>query len=133
MKTDCKTVKKNIDRFLRQHKSDLRNIDVVVGVSRGGLIPAVFIATAIDKPLVTVYIDREDRVYLDRAAWIKSKRVLLVDDIVRTGSTFKKMLALLKRHHPKSLKSFTLFCLRAAHARPTWTTMISTDRLLPWD
>lgn len=133
MNTSMKSVQSLIAAFLRAHRAELKRIDFVVGVSRGGLIPAAFIATAIDKPLTSVYIDRQDRVYLDRGAWLRGKRVLLVDDIVRTGKTFKKMLALLARQKPSSIKSFTLFCLSTATIQPTWTTLTSRDRTLPWD
>ena len=133
MKTTLAAVQSSISQFLRAHKRELAGIDFVVGVSRGGLIPAALIATAMDKPLVTAYIDRQDNVYLDRADWIKRKRLLLVDDIVRTGSTFAKMHAMLERHDPKSIQSFTLFCLRGASIRPTWSHMVAKDRVMPWD
>lgn len=133
MNIDCKIVRAMVDRFVRAHRDELSKIEFVVGVSRGGLIPAVLISTAIDKPLVVAYIDRQDRVYLDRTAWIKNKRLLLVDDIVRTGSTFEKISALLKRRGAKSIKSFTLFCLCDAIVRPTWTKLVAQDRTMPWD
>lgn len=133
MNMDCKTMRAMVNRFVAAHKADLSKIDFVVGVSRGGLVPAAFIATVIDKPLVAAYIDRQDRAYLDRTAWIKNKRLLLVDDIVRTGSTFEKISALLKRRGAKSIKSFTLFCLRSAAVRPTWTKLVAENRVMPWD
>lgn len=126
-------VQKLVERFVRAHAGPLRTVDFVVGVSRGGLIPAALIATRIDKPLVAVYIDQKDRVYLDRKGWLRGKRVLLVDDIVRTGATLGKMVALLKKSGVREIKSFTLFCLRGARVRPTWTTLISRDQKMPWD
>ncbi|MBI5794396.1 phosphoribosyltransferase [Candidatus Uhrbacteria bacterium] len=133
MKTSLQAVQKRIDQFLHHQRRELEKIDFVVGVSRGGLIPATLIATAIDKPLLAVYIDRQDRVYIDRPEWISGKRLLLVDDIVRTGSTLKKMLALLEQCKPTSILSFTLCCLKDASVRPTWTKMILKDRSMPWD
>jgi len=127
------SIQKQISQFLRVYGVELRQIDFVVGVSRGGLIPAAIIATALDKPLVSVYIDQQDHVYLDRGEWIIGKRVLLVDDIIRTGSTFKKMLDLLKQHKPKSVRSFTLYCLNGAVVKPTWTRLTKRDRVMPWD
>lgn len=126
-------IQRDTQRFIRAHQHELVAIDFVVGISRGGLIPAVLIATALDKPLVAVYIDRHDRVYLDRSAWLRGKRLLLVDDIVRTGKTFKKMRALLTRSRPKSIASFTLYCLKDASFFPTWTRRITSDRAMPWD
>jgi len=65
--------------------------DFVVGISRGGLIPAVIIATSLNLPLVCAYIDKQDNVYLDRAEWLKDKNVLIVDDATRTGLTLSKI------------------------------------------
>lgn len=127
------TILRLIDQFLKNQRAAVARVDFVVGVSRGGLIPAALIATTLDKPLVAAYIDRRDRVYLDRGAWIRGKRLLLVDDIVRTGKTFGKITRLLERHRPAKIQSFTLYCLNRAAARPTWTKLISADRKMPWD
>lgn len=133
MNVTLATVQRNTQCFLRAHRHDLAAIDFVIGVSRGGLIPAVLIATALDKPLVAAYIDRQDRVYLDRSTWLRGKRLLLVDDIIRTGNTFKKMHVLLNRSRPKSIVSFTLYCLKDASVFPTWTRRIASDCAMPWD
>ncbi len=133
MKTSFLSVRKLLSRFLREKHRELSQIDFIVGVSRGGLIPAALIATSLDKPLVAAYIDREDRVYLDRGAWLAGKRALLVDDIIRTGKTFEKMLGLLARAKPKSIQSFTLYCLQSASVKPTWTQMVEQNLVMPWD
>lgn len=126
-------VQKIIEKFIKTHRELQSTIDFVVGISRGGLIPAALIAARLDKPLVAVYIDRQDRVFLDRGEWIRGKRVLLVDDIVRTGATFSKMQALLKKFRVYKIYGFTLFTLRGAKVRPTWTTVIPRDKKMPWD
>ena len=122
-----------IAAFIHAHSTELAKVDFVVGISRGGLVPSALIATKLDKPLVAAYIDRQDRVYLDRGAWLKGKHILIVDDIVRTGKTFKKIEALVARHNPSSIQSFTLFCMVSSIVRPTWTTLTKTDRSFPWD
>lgn len=122
-----------IQEFIDKHREDLENIDFVVGISRGGLIPATLIAMAVDKPLITVYIDPDDNVYMDRGEWITNKRVLLVDDIIRTGSTFEKMTELIKTANPTSIQSFTLYSLHGASIQPTWSLPVDEDRAMPWD
>lgn len=133
MNVSMRTVQSMLDVFVRKHHRELRNIDFVVGVSRGGLIPAALIATVLDKPLVSAYIDRQDHVYVDRGAWLKNKRILLVDDIIRTGKTFQKIKNLVSRQRPSRIRAFTLFCLSSATIQPDWTTFTATDRRFPWD
>ena len=54
----CKTM---CDTF-----AELKEADFIIGVSRGGLIPAALIATYLNKPLIAAYIDKQDNVYFDR-------------------------------------------------------------------
>ena len=96
-------VAKTIQDILAEFKPVLGDIEFVVGISRGGLFPAMVAATTLVKPLTVAYIDKEDNVYFDRTEWIKDKSVLLVDDIVRTGKTMGK------------IKTIPLLCLRQGH------------------
>jgi len=81
-----------VDTWLWKNREWLdTSIDFVIGVSRGGLIPAVWIATHLNKPLTVVYINKQDEVFIDRKDWIKNKRVLIVDDTIRSGKTIKKV------------------------------------------
>ena len=84
-----------LDDLLKEPGPALSEIEFVVGVSRGGLFPAMVASTALAKPLAIAYIDKQDSVYFDRTEWIFGKRVLLVDDIVRTGKTMGKIKELL--------------------------------------
>ena len=88
-------IKKEIDDYVDLNFDWLReNINFVIGISRGGLIPAALIATKLDKPLIAAYINREDKIHFDCYDWIVNKNVLVVDDIRRSGKT----LALLNEH-----------------------------------
>jgi len=115
------------------HKNDFQEVEFVVGVSRGGLIPAVYIATKLNKPLVVAYIDKSDGVYFDRIEWIKDRRVLLVDDIVRTGKTLSLIKNLLLKKGARGVRTLTIFCLDKAKVRPDFTNYVKTDIVLPWD
>lgn len=94
--------------WLGEHKEELKEIEFVVGVSRGGLIPAAIVATWLNKPLVAVYIDKQDNVYMDRSNWLTGKKVLLVDDVVRSGSTMQLMIDMLKTALVGPIKTFTV-------------------------
>src|SRR5690606_17695522 len=76
-----------VKKLVHSNKDELLQTEFVIGVSRGGLIPAAVVATTLNKPLVAAYIDKQDNVYFDRGDWIKDKKVLIVDDIVRSGKT----------------------------------------------
>jgi len=80
-------VEKIIKEFAHGNREFLEEIDFVAGMSRGGLVPAALLAAKIDKPLVAAYINKNDEIFFDRAEWIASKNVLVVDDIIRSGKT----------------------------------------------
>lgn len=131
-------IEEGINGFIGENRDFLAGIDFVVGVSRGGLVPAALLATKIDKPLAAAYIDKNDEIYFDRADWIKGKNILVVDDIVRSGKTLW-----LLRHHfetnstPKSILFFTLFkvgsLLNNNYYIKVSAQEIDDDIVFPWD
>ncbi|HXK35210.1 MAG TPA: phosphoribosyltransferase [Candidatus Paceibacterota bacterium] len=126
-------VGQKVNDFINAHQSELLEFDLIIGISRGGLIPAALIATKLDKVLVAAYVDRQNNVYLDKPEWIKDKKVLLVDDICRTGLTLSKVKNLVETAKPKFVKTFTFFCLEKSAIRPDFTTVVKEDLKLPWD
>ena len=130
---DLNFIGQKVNQFVIEHQKELADFDLVIGVSRGGLIPAALIAAKLDKPLIAAYIDRQNNVYLDKPEWIKGKKVLLVDDICRTGLTLSLIKKLAEKAGSSLLKTFTLFCLTKSTIKPDYTTPIETDLKLPWD
>ncbi|OGI69688.1 hypothetical protein A3A09_03055 [Candidatus Nomurabacteria bacterium RIFCSPLOWO2_01_FULL_42_20] len=130
---DLNSIGQKVNQFVIEHQAELADFDLVIGVSRGGLIPAALIAAKLDKPLIAAYIDRQNKVYLDKPEWIKDKKVLLVDDICRTGLTLSLIKKLAEEASPSLLKTFTLFCLSKSSFKTDYTTIIETDIKLPWD
>ncbi len=130
---DFNSIAEKINQFISEREDELAEFDLIIGVSRGGLIPATLIATKLDKLLLAAYIDRENNVYLDKPEWVKGKKVLLVDDICRSGLTLSKIKNLVESAHPKLIKTYTLFCLTKSAFRPDFTTPIEEDLKLPWD
>ena len=123
-----------LDEILTGVGLALRDIEFVVGVSRGGLFPAMVVSTKMVKPLVVAYIDKQDNVYFDRAEWIKDKKVLLVDDIVRTGKTIRKIRNLLLEKGAVSVMTLTSYYLEAAkYCAPDYGKMTREDIIFPWD
>jgi len=133
-KVTYEEVAKIMTDLLTEFKPALGDIEFVVGISRGGLFPAMVAATAIVKPLVVAYIDKQDDVYFDRAEWIKGKKVLLVDDIVRTGKTMDKIKELLMGGGAASVVTLAPYCLETVgHHAPNYGRTIREDIIFPWD
>lgn len=101
-------VSKMCNKLIENNKESFNSCDFIIGVSRGGLVPATLIATKLDKPLIAAYIDKLDNVYIDRTDWILDKNVIIIDDIIRTGKTVNKILALVRQHQPSGISIFSL-------------------------
>lgn len=131
-------IEEGINGFIGENRDFLAGIDFVVGVSRGGLIPAALLAAKINKPLAAVYIDKNDGIFFDRGEWIAGKNVLVVDDIIRSGKT----LWLVKNHlekccRPKSISFFALFKVKSLQNEDyriqSFSREIGEDVVFPWD
>ena len=86
-------IKNIIDYFKDKH------IEKVVGIYKGGLVPAVQIANALKVPLDIVAFqhhdgnDKEAKYILNTGA---ADNVLIVDDIIDSGKTINKVLKLIR-------------------------------------
>ena len=109
---------------LAQKISNTRKYDVIVGIGRGGLIPAITLSNYLDIPKVfnfgvKSYTETKTKgeydVYqdLNREEGIKhlnNSNVLIVDDLSDTGDTFAYvMLSLAERFVPKHTSSAALY------------------------
>lgn len=127
-----------IDEFVDKNREFLDKIEVVIGVSRGGLVPAALLAAKVDKPLAAAYINKQDEIFFDRGEWIAGKNVLVVDDVIRSGKT----LWLVKNHlqkccRPKSISFFVLFKVKSLQNEDyriqSFSREIDEDVVFPWD
>jgi len=92
------------------------NFDLIVAIARGGVIPGFLISKKIKKNLELIWLrfrDDENKPAFKQPKLIKKidfnfkgKRILLVDDISRTGTTFKTALKYLKG--TRSIKTFVI-------------------------
>jgi len=130
---DITEVLKEVENFVDASTDLFDQIEFVVGVSRGGLIPAVWVATRANKPLVTAYIDKEDNVHFDRSEWIQGKSIVVVDDICRTGKTITKIADLLLEKGAKDVHMYTVFSLPNELKHPHHARFIEEDIIMPWD
>ncbi len=127
-----------VGRFAANNAVFLSKIDIVVGISRGGLAPAALLAARIDKPLAAAYIDKNDNIFFDRADWINGKNILVVDDVIRSGKTLWLLKEHLKKYtNPAEVSFFALYRI-AGLARPEFHVKafardVNHDIVFPWD
>ncbi|MHB8483655.1 MAG: phosphoribosyltransferase [Nitrospiria bacterium] len=130
--------KASYNQVFRSLNKTLKNVnpnevDFIVGISRGGLLPAMHVSTKLVKPLVAAYIDKKDNVYFDRDEWVKGKEVLLVDDIVRSGKTLLKIKNLLLSKGVKGVNTLSIYCLTKSLVKPNYSELSIPDIFFPWD
>ena len=81
--------KKDLNSLVKQIQKSKVKYDFVLGVERGGLIPAVHLSHRLGIPLQTL---TWSSIYKDSSmvTWflLRNKKMLLVDDIVDSGKTF---------------------------------------------
>lgn len=70
--------------------------DLIVGITRGGLVPAVHLSHALGVPMDTIYWSTRDSSQAEVNATIidminEGKTVVFVDDINDTGTTFEQI------------------------------------------
>lgn len=75
--------------------------DAILGVARGGLVPAVALSHYLGIPLYPIrWSNRDDNVCeISQSAIVKmlrAERILIVDDILDTGKTFHDLIKYLK-------------------------------------
>jgi hypoxanthine phosphoribosyltransferase len=104
------------DNYIQQlNKIKFEEFDIIVAIGSGGIIPAAFIQRKLNIPMRIININYrdpshkpkyDDAVLLeDREFPIKDKKILLVDDVSRTGKTLKKAKEYLKGNR---IKTFTI-------------------------
>jgi xanthine phosphoribosyltransferase len=65
-----------------------RDVDLIVGLTRGGLFPAAYLSYRLDKPLGI--LNHHTFLLTTVPANVYAKRILLVDDIVDSGNTMER-------------------------------------------
>jgi len=86
-----------VSKIANQLQSSQWIPDYIVGVKRGGLIPAIKLSHMIDKPLIMMSCqlrdDTDNRVkLLEAEALSRDRKILIVDDICDSGNTLQKII-----------------------------------------
>jgi hypoxanthine phosphoribosyltransferase len=124
-------------------KGSGRTVDLVVGIARGGIPPAMVVADRLRVPIdfinVKSYtgVQQRGRVKIISTLFedASNKHVLVVDDLVDQGETMETILAFLaERHHPTSVMTAALFIKPWSKFRPDFfVDTTDTWVVFPWE
>ena len=86
-----------INDIVEQIDNDCHNdYDYIIGLTRGGLIPAVFLSHRLDVPMLALNWQTRDSNLREMPhnfkTLINNKKVLIVDDIIDSGETFELLI-----------------------------------------
>jgi hypoxanthine phosphoribosyltransferase len=90
----------------RLHRIDLPEVDLIVGIASGGIVPASLLAYKLQKPLQLIHVnyrDAQNKPKFEQPQLLENfqlqllnQRILIVDDVSVTGSTLDFVKELLK-------------------------------------
>ncbi len=120
-----------------------RQVDMALGIARGGLFPATAVACALRCDLYPVRVSRRvgDRVHYARPVWhlgvtpdVAGKVVAVIDEIADTGETLAMVANRVREQNARRVVTATLVAHTWADPMPDITALV-TDALVifPWD
>jgi len=111
----------HVNELAQQIRRDVEKATAIVGVARGGLVPATYLSYKLNLPLATTFYSSAkgngksqtgasavDFAALDSTA----KYVIVVDDICDTGNTMTEIVAELER---RGVQSYTAVIVEKPH------------------
>lgn len=112
--------------------------DEIVAISRGGLTLGHLLSDYLRIPICSITIQSyediqkqgEVQIVAGLKRRIRDKKILLVDDIADSGKTLKRAMGYLKRFHPASLTTVTMFYKPQSKVRPDYFAEVTTKWVL---
>ncbi len=132
-----------VSQVVEKIRSSEYEVEVVIGILRGGIIPATLIADMLgiedlgvmDIKFYQAPNVRRERPYLKQPLTlpVHGKNVLIVDDVSDTGLTLQVALDIVGHYAPRSVKSATLYIKPWTRLVPDYYAEL-TDKWLvfPW-
>jgi len=118
MLVSWKHIESWVSQIMKKMEKNVYKPDVIIGLSRGGLVPARIISDYLQlKDLyaiktehwgITATPDGQARITQGLPINIEGKKVLLVDDITDTGQSLSVAFEYVKNFNPDELKTATL-------------------------
>jgi len=121
-------------------KSDF---DLIIGVARAGLYPAVLIAGMLRKEIYPIRITRRenDQIKYEDPIWridipdiVRGKRVVIIDEIADSGITLSKVSQRLKSKGASNIETIVLVTHSWSKPKPDHYILESDELIIfPWD
>jgi len=118
-------------------------IDIVIGIARAGLFPAMAVACALRCELYPIRVTRRvnDVVQYERPIWrvdvpamVANQRVAVIDEIADTGETLAIVAARALERNARQVWTLSLVTHSWANPKPDFTVLISDALIIfPWD
>lgn len=111
--------------------------DIVLGITKAGVIPAAVVASILRCDFAALSITRQAAgrrpTLLDEpSAVLHGRRVLIVDETCDTGDTMKLAIATVKKSGPLEVR--TAVCIRTGAYEPDYHALETESAiLLPWE
>jgi len=120
------------------------NVDVIIGILRGGVIPAKLLADKLgvddlgvmEVKLYTSIGERRSKPYLRQPLTlpVRNLNVLIVDDVSDTGLTLEFAVNAVQLYSPSSIKTATLYIKPWTKMVPDYYGRVSENWLVfPWE
>ena len=116
--------------------------EVVIGITRAGVIPGAVIASILHLDFYSLRITRKEgdetirerpAIFSDVPPQVRGKRVLIVDEITTSGDTLRLALAAVRGAHPAEVRTATSFA-RTTGYQPDYAALtMEAEVLFPWD
>lgn len=116
--------------------------ELVAGIAKGGLFPAVYLASVFQRDVLPIKLSRRqnEQVVHDEPVWyvlptdvVKGKKVLVVDDICVSGQTMEMAVAEIRKRGATEVRTAAV-AVHDESVKPDYV-MLKTNALLvwPWD
>jgi len=121
-----------VNNIVDRIKENQDTFDVIIGLSRGGLIPAVMLSHKLNIPLIPVVWQTRDgnTQWRDIVAIHNKSTTLVVDDLVDSGRTYSEIMNI-----AGNVKFAALYNKQYSIFLDYWGTTLYSDRWLcfPWE
>jgi len=116
--------------------------EVVIGLTKAGVIPAAVVSSILGADFHVLRISRKEgddtvrdrpAIFSDVPAAVTGKRVLIVDEITTSGDTLRLALAAVRDARPADVRTATSFSRNSGY-RPDYSALtMDAFVIFPWD